>query len=800
MCCNENAVEYCKTCGNIGESCVEIHKTGISFKIHILDMYGKDRCNPRRIICDIRQEMCKHHPTEKTLIFCKTHNSLICGRCLQSDHFSYGEDDLAVCKDATHLDCDQANDTTAALYIIREITRDITRIKENVDQRKETNDTNMVKGNKELESLEIKLKRKVEDSIRGFSQETCTTNDKNLDANSMGSASPEMQMTRNELIEAFIQAKVDAEKAEMTMKELCDELKQVKHDLETSEKTSKQQCDELKQELDTSEMKRKILEQELLKAKQGIEESEKGCNELIESLNQAKLDVEKAETELRDELKQVKHGTETSEKTRQELCNELQLVKQDLYNSEKTRKRRCDELKQELNTSEKFFWITLYPLPRNEKLTWTTSRRKTFEKELLQANLVIEQAEKTRQELCDELEQVKQDLDHSEKKRKILEQELLKAKQGIEESEKTSHGLRNELKIVKQDLDNSEKTRKQQCDELKRKLDTSKKGRNELIESFNQAKLDVEKAETARKGFEKETLQAKQSLAKTEKVGSKTMKELRDELKQVKHDTETSEKTRQELCNELQLVKQDLYNSEKTRKQQCDELNQELDTSEKRRKTFEKELLQANLVIEQAEKTRQELCDEREQVKQDLDHSEKKRKILKQELLKAKQDIEESEKERAVVKAQLSTLHNYMKSTPIGTVKKTTDKNGWCMIDLVFKFPDGIQTTHHAYPGKTGKGGTFTGRLCPGGKGELLCRMLKAVFKRGLMFNVGKEGMVDLDGVSLYNGPVYTYELEGTYSTYTWTLKKELAAKGITEANINWTEKLEETFTVNLLQ
>ncbi|WAR20352.1 hypothetical protein MAR_002190, partial [Mya arenaria] len=107
MCCKEQAVGYCNICRNIGESCFEIHKTGRAFKIHTLNMYGEDGCSPRRIICDIKQEMCKHHPTERTFIR-KTHESLICGRCLQSDHFSHGEDDFDLCKGATQLDCDQA--------------------------------------------------------------------------------------------------------------------------------------------------------------------------------------------------------------------------------------------------------------------------------------------------------------------------------------------------------------------------------------------------------------------------------------------------------------------------------------------------------------------------------------------------------------------------------------------------------------------------------------------------------------------------------------------------------------------
>ncbi|XP_052805995.1 uveal autoantigen with coiled-coil domains and ankyrin repeats protein-like isoform X6 [Mya arenaria] len=420
MCCNENAVGYCKTCGNIGETCVEIHKTGRAFKIHILNMYEKDGCNPRSILCDIIQAMCTHHPTERTALFCKTHETLICGRCLQSDHVSScGGYDVDMCKDATHINCDPANDTTEALYIIRDIAGDIKQMKEEIDQRIETNNTNVVKGNKELDSLEIKLKGKIKDSKRGFSQEICTTNDFNLDANSLGSASQEMQMTRNELIEAFIKAKLDAEKAEIARKRLEKESLQAKQSLEKTEKTRKELCDELKHvkhDLETPEKTRNTYNKELLQSKNFIEQCEMTREQQSDKLKQ-ELDIsEKRRKTFEKELLQAKVVIEQSEKTRQKLCDELERVKKDLDNSEKTRKQQCDELKQELYTSEK--------------------KRNTFDKDLLQAKLVLEQYEKTMQKQCDELEQQKQDLDHSEKTRKSLCDELTQVKQDLDRSEK----------------------------------------------------------------------------------------------------------------------------------------------------------------------------------------------------------------------------------------------------------------------------------------------------------------------------------------------------------------------------
>ncbi|XP_052814974.1 E3 ubiquitin-protein ligase DTX3L-like [Mya arenaria] len=124
------------------------------------------------------------------------------------------------------------------------------------------------------------------------------------------------------------------------------------------------------------------------------------------------------------------------------------------------------------------------------------------------------------------------------------------------------------------------------------------------------------------------------------------------------------------------------------------------------------------------------------------------------------------------------------------------------IIMLIFTFPDGIQTAHHPSPGSSYKGDTFTGYLHCNSEGKLLCSMLKAAFRRGLVFTLGKEGKVVLDGVSLYIRPVYlnTWKINPDYVKYVQTLKAELAAKGITEADIDQEEKLVETFTVDGLK
>ncbi|XP_052814883.1 uncharacterized protein LOC128241830 isoform X2 [Mya arenaria] len=221
-------------------------------------------------------------------------------------------------------------------------------------------------------------------------------------------------------------------------------------------------------------------------------------------------------------------------------------------------------------------------------------------------------------------------------------------------------------------------------------------------------------------------------------------------------------KTRRELTALLSQVKQELYQSEK------------------KKKILEQELLKA---------------------KQDIKKSEKTRKWFKQELLKAKQCLEKYEKEGAVVKAQFSQVKDNIKWTqPAGTVEINTGiERGWGNINLVFTFPDSIQTTHSPFPGKQIKGDRFIGSLLRDDQGELLCRMLKAAFRRGVMFILGKDGKVVLDGVSLYIDSVlaFGWTFNSGYDKYVQTLKEELAAKGITEGDIDQEEKLEETFTVD---
>ncbi|XP_052812444.1 putative leucine-rich repeat-containing protein DDB_G0290503 isoform X2 [Mya arenaria] len=302
----------------------------------------------------------------------------------------------------------------------------------------------------------------------------------------------------------------------------------------------------------------------------------------------------------------------------------------------------------------------------------------------------------------------------------------------------------------------------------------NEKTRKELFEELIQAKLDTDKAETARNEFKEQFLQAKRDLENSEK----TLKGLEQESLNTKQNMEKSEKTREKLCDELQQVKQKLDHSEKARErfeQDLQKVKQDIDKSEKIRKGIEQELLQVKQGLDNSEKCRQELCDELKEVKQDRDNS---------------------EKECTTLQARCTHLKDCIKWTqPTGAVEVKLNLERVYSIKCVFTFPDGIQTEYNPSPGKPYKGGLFIAHLKDDNEGQLVCRMLKARFRRGLMFTVNENGCVELDGLSLFGDSLRVFFL--TDDQHIQKVKAELAAKGITETNIDFTEKLKQTFTVD---
>ncbi|XP_052813326.1 myosin-15-like isoform X3 [Mya arenaria] len=304
------------------------------------------------------------------------------------------------------------------------------------------------------------------------------------------------------------------------------------------------------------------------------------------------------------------------------------------------------------------------------------------------------------------------------------------------------------------------------------KLNYSEKTQKELSDELKRVRQDLYHLEKTKKTFEQELLKAKQGIEKSEK----TQKELNDELKRVRQDLYYSEKTKKKFKQELLKAKQGMNNSEKTRSELCDEL------------------IEVKHDLDDLKTTQKELSDELKRVRQDLYHSEKTRSELCDELIEVKHDLDDLKTERAILQTKFPLIKEQLKWTqPTVTV---VVKSGRYNIILDFTFPDGIQTLHQS-PGKPIKGGTFTGRLYRDSEGQLLCRMLKAALKKGVMFNSGKNGEVILEGISLYNDKVFTkWKKTSAYDKYIPTLRAELAVKGITAENIDQEEELEETFTV----
>ncbi|XP_052814723.1 myosin-2 heavy chain, non muscle-like isoform X2 [Mya arenaria] len=775
MCCMEQAVGCCNTCGNIGESCLGIHKRGKRFQTHILKMYGKDGYDPKCIMYDITEEMCIHHPTERALLFCKKDDSMICGRCLHSDHLSCGNEVVDLCQELRQFHYEQTNAMNAALNEIKDESK---RMKEEVEKQNERSDTHAAKCNTELEHLGIKLKRKVEDAINSVKQEACKLNEENKKALSCISSVCEEKVSwaisEESKLNDFVNNSFTGRlylmnrNFEKGISKAKRQIKEAEHNntfksVYLKENTAALKCliedlnhvCELPEEVDGSD------DGTTFSIGNSTVENEKTRMELIEDFIQVKLDKDKAETARNEFKEQLLQAKRDLEKTREKLCDELQQVKQKLDHSEKTRQKLCNELKevkQDRDNSDK--------------------TRKGFEQDLQKA---------------------KQGIEKSEKIKKGIEEELLRVKQGLDNTEKSMQELGDELKKVKEDRDASEKTREKLCDELqqvKQKLDHSEKTRKGFEQDLQKKKQDIEKSEKSRQEVGDELKEVKQVRDSLEK----TRRGLEQDLKKAKQDIEESEKTRERFEQDLQKVKQDIDKSEKIRKgieQELLQVKQGLDNSEKIRNGIEQELLQVKQGLDNSEKCRQELCDELKEVKQDRDNSEKTKKGLEQDLQKAKQDIQKSEKECTTLQAKCTHLKDCIKWTqPTGALEVKINMEQRLPIKCVFTFPDGIQTKYNRRPGKPYKGGTITGSLKDDNEGQLVCRMLKAAFRKGLMFTVNEYEWAGLDGFSLFRSMFTSFVNHDSYDEYIHKVKAKLAAKGITETNIDLTEKLEETFTV----
>ncbi|KAL4232124.1 E3 ubiquitin-protein ligase dtx3l [Mactra antiquata] len=134
---------------------------------------------------------------------------------------------------------------------------------------------------------------------------------------------------------------------------------------------------------------------------------------------------------------------------------------------------------------------------------------------------------------------------------------------------------------------------------------------------------------------------------------------------------------------------------------------------------------------------------------------------------------------------------------PVGTMDVYTNKykhqpgyEEYGTIIITYKFPDGYQQDNHPTPGQFYKGITRSAYLPDNSEGRKVLKMLNLAFKRKLTFTIGNSRTTGQQGVITWND-IHHKTDHRAYTqfgypdpTYLERVKDELAAKGITEADI----------------
>lgn len=114
------------------------------------------------------------------------------------------------------------------------------------------------------------------------------------------------------------------------------------------------------------------------------------------------------------------------------------------------------------------------------------------------------------------------------------------------------------------------------------------------------------------------------------------------------------------------------------------------------------------------------------------------------------------------------------------------------IIAVSYSFPDGTQTEEHPHPGVNFGGTSRTGYFpdCP--EGVKVVRLLKVAFDRRLVFTVGRSRTTGADNVVTWNDVHHKTTFTGGAqnfgypdATYLVRVTEELAAKGVTEADLD---------------
>ncbi|XP_052772408.1 uncharacterized protein LOC128211541 [Mya arenaria] len=119
-------------------------------------------------------------------------------------------------------------------------------------------------------------------------------------------------------------------------------------------------------------------------------------------------------------------------------------------------------------------------------------------------------------------------------------------------------------------------------------------------------------------------------------------------------------------------------------------------------------------------------------------------------------------------------------------------------IAIAYNFKDGMQQEQHSNPGAWYKGITRTAYLPDNREGKTVCRLLKEAFRRRLIFTIGRSRTTGQEGVITWNDIHHkTDHRPNTQfgypdSTYLARVTEELAAKGVTEEQINTKEQIDD--------
>ncbi|WAR10618.1 hypothetical protein MAR_035694, partial [Mya arenaria] len=398
MCLEENAVGSCDTCGPVGEACLRIHQKGRLFRTHTTKVLNKEIQAAIRI--DITEERCKKHPTERAIFLCKTHESMICGSCLHSEHPSCVQEVVDMLNEDIKIDCDKVN-TMKSLF--NELKDEILLLKVGAEHSKENYKNNADKCVQECMELGNIIKQRVDELTSNIRDGIAMRHSKNVRAHSRISETCDEKskwcVNEENKIDDFVDNNM-AGYLYLMGRHFEKDISNARSDLEEIKSKYILKGIDFKQNKVILNCLFEDLE-EVCEQHEEVTGSDDGNTDDVVA---PPTKISKTRRELTALLNQAKHNLDTSEKTKKEMRDELKGVKQDLYYSEQTRKQFAEEslkAKQDIVKSEK--------------------TRKQFEQELSKANQDIEKYEKTRMQFEQELLKAKQDIEKYEKEAAILQ-------------------------------------------------------------------------------------------------------------------------------------------------------------------------------------------------------------------------------------------------------------------------------------------------------------------------------------------------------------------------------------------